>query len=241
MPETRPAAVIPARGGSKRIPRKNIRPFLGVPMLTRTIRLLQETGLFSRIVVSTDDTQIASIAREAGADVPFVRDPHLADDHAATVPVIRDAVERLMTMGETADVYVAVYPAAVFARGEDLRAALGMLTGELGDVSDVPVEYVVPVTTFPYPIQRALRWRADGRAEMFDPACYAARSQDLEPAFHDAGQFYVGTRAAWLASRPLFTERTRLLQLPRHRVQDIDTEEDWVRAEALYRILETSV
>lgn len=240
MSDGRPVAVIPARGGSKRIPHKNIRPFLGVPLLARTIAMLRETALFSRIVVSTDDSAIMAVARDAGAEVPFVRQAALADDVAATVPVIRDAVQRLAAAGDAADIFVAVYPAAVFTRADDIRRAIAMLRDQTAADAE-PTDYVVPVTTFAFPIQRALRWREDGRAEMFHPEHLLTRSQDLPAAVHDAGQFYVGTRDAWLAERALFTLRTRLLPLPRHRVQDIDTEEDWVRAELLYRLLAADV
>lgn len=230
MPEAGVIAIIPARGGSKRIPHKNIRPFLGIPLLARTIARLHEASLFSRIVVSTDDEAIADVARDAGADVPFRREAALSDDHASTVPVIRDAIERLEGDGTHASTVVAVYPAAVFVTAEDLTRAVAL--------SKTPdVDYVVPVTTFAYPIQRALRWRADGSTELFQPEHYESRSQDLEPAFHDIGQFYVGTRNAWMEERILFSHRTRLLRIARTRVQDIDTPEDWERAELLYRLL----
>lgn len=234
MSADRVVAVIPARGGSKRIPRKNIRPFLGVPMIVRTIELLRASPAIARVVVSTDDAEILALAQQAGAEAPFIRDASLADDHTATVPVIRDAVQRLVDGGETAHTFVAVYPGAVFLQTADLESARQMLH----ETSDGSVDYVIPVTSFPYPIQRALRWRDDGRAEMFEPSHYASRSQDLEPAVHDAGQFYMGTRDAWLGECPFFTERTRLLRIPRHRVQDIDTDEDWARAELLFRAQE---
>jgi N-acylneuraminate cytidylyltransferase len=222
----RVVAVIPARGGSKRIPRKNIRPFRGVPLLARTIALLRDTAVVDRIVVSTDDAEIAAVARAAGADVPFVRDASLADDHAGTVEVIRDAVERLAREGDEPAVVVAVYPAAVLATADDLRAAIAL-------VAAGGVDYAVPVTSFPFPIQRALRVHDDGSTTLFQPEHQRTRSQDLEPAWHDAGQFYAGTRAAWLAEAPLFSPRTRVVPLPRWRVQDIDTPEDWERAERI--------
>jgi len=234
MPDAGVMAIIPARGGSKRIPHKNIRPFLGIPLLARTIARLQRASVFSRIVVSTDDDAIAQVARDAGADVPFRRDAALSDDHASTVPVIRDAVERLERDGVCTSTVVAVYPAAVFVTTEDLAQAVSLSTAP-------DVDYVVPVTSFAYPIQRALRWRPDGSTELFQPEHYASRSQDLEPAYHDIGQFYVGTRDAWMEERLLFSHRTRLLRIARTRVQDIDTPEDWERAELLYRLLETEM
>lgn len=231
MPESPVIAVIPARGGSKRIPRKNIRPFIGVPLMARTIARLQAAACFDRIVVSTDDDEIAAVAHAAGAETPFRRDASLAGDHASTVPVIRDAIQQLEHLGSRPATVVAVYPAAVFITTADLQQALALL-------QQPQTDYVVPVTSFPYPIQRALRWRDDGSTELFQPEHYESRSQDLEPAYHDAGQFYVGTREAWLEERALFTSRTQLLRIPRARVQDIDTQEDWERAEALFQLLE---
>ncbi|MBL0938537.1 MAG: pseudaminic acid cytidylyltransferase [Gemmatimonadaceae bacterium] len=227
MADTRAVAIIPARGGSKRIPRKNIRPFLGVPLLVRTIQRLQGISSVSRVVVSTDDNEIADIARSAGAEVPFMRPATLADDHASTVPVVRDAVERLAAAGETARVMCAVYPAAVLLDTEVLAEAIGIVA------QDATVDFAVPVTSFPSPIQRAMRRSADGRLEMFQPEHYESRSQDLEPAFHDVGQFYVGSVDAWLHERALFSSRTHSLVVPRWRVQDIDTPEDWTRAEQI--------
>ena len=228
---SRVIAVIPARGGSKRVPRKNIRAFLGEPLLARTIGLLQRSGVFSRIVVSTDDAEIAAVAVSAGAEVPFLRDARLADDHASTAPVIRDTIERLASMGDQPDIVCAVYPAAVLAAPDDLRQAITIMRETPG------LSYVIPVTTFGYPVQRALRRHADGSLSMFQPEHYNARSQDLEPAYHDAGQYYVGARAAWLSERPFFTADTRTMLIPRWRVQDIDTLEDWTRAEQIAQLL----
>lgn len=231
MADTRAVAIIPARGGSKRVPRKNIRPFLGVPLLVRTVQRLQRISVISRVVISTDDEEIADIARAAGAEVPFMRSAALADDHASTVPVVRDAVERLMAAGETAHVMCAVYPAAVLLDPDVLAEAIGIVAHH------DDVDYAVPVASFPAPIQRAVRRSSDGRVEMFQPEHYESRSQDLEPAFHDAGQFYVGSVNAWCEERPLFSPRTRALVVPRWRVQDIDTLEDWTRAEQIATIL----
>ena len=216
-------AVIPARGGSKRIPRKNIRPFLGVPMLARTIGMLRQAQVFDQIIVSTDDDEISRVARAAGAEVPFVRPAQLSGDFAGTLPVIAHAISEMQARG--------VRPAHVLSRPADLRAAAQLLR-------DSGADYVFTATSFAFPIQRALRRTADGGCEMFWPEHRETRSQDLEPAFHDAGQFYFGRTDAWLAARPLFGPRSRLLELPRHRVQDIDTPEDWERAEMIFRLLE---
>jgi pseudaminic acid cytidylyltransferase len=224
-------AVIPARGGSKRVPRKNIRPFLGVPLLARTVALLREARLFEQIIVSTDDDEIAAVAGAAGAAVPFRRPAELANDHAGTLPVIAHAIAAVQAQGLTPQYVACVYPAAVLARPSDLRAAFELLRSS-------GAQYVFTVTSFAFPIQRALRRRADGGCEMFWPEHRETRSQDLEPAWHDAGQFYFGRRDAWLEGRALFAPHSRMLELPRYRVQDIDTVEDWERAELLFRLLE---
>jgi pseudaminic acid cytidylyltransferase len=223
-------AIIPARGGSKRIPRKNIKPFLGVPMLARTVGILRESGVFTHIVVSTDDEEIASIGEHAGATAPFRRPPELANDHAATVPVVAHAIEEMKVRGVAAPQVCCVYPAAVLSLPEDLREAHRRLDSQ-------PLDFVFTATSFPFPIQRALRKTVDGRCEMIWPEHRQTRSQDLEPAFHDAGQFYFGRADAWLAGRPIFGRDSSMLELQRARVQDIDTPEDWERAELLYRLL----
>jgi N-acylneuraminate cytidylyltransferase len=200
-------------------------------MLTRTIGLLANCKVFDRIVVSTDDEEIAAIGRAAGAAVPFMRPAALADDVAGTVPVIKHAILELDALDIRAEYLCCVYPAAVLSTAADLRKAW-----ELLDSSDV--DYVFTSTSFPYPIQRALRRTSAGRCEMFWPEHLETRSQDLEPAYHDAGQFYFGRRAAWMEGRPPFGPRALMLELPRWRVQDIDLPEDWDRAEMIYRLLQ---
>jgi len=224
-------AVIPARGGSKRIPRKNIRPFLGEPMLSRTIAMLRTADIFDQIIVSTDDDEIADVALKAGALVPFRRPLELASDTAATLPVVAHAIREMTTRGGAPEYVCCAYPAAVLSRPSDLATAFDILRTE-------GVDYVFTATSFPYPIQRALRKLTDGTCEMYWPEHRETRSQDLEPAFHDAGQFYFGRSEAWLKGSPLFGRRSRMLELPRYRVQDIDNPEDWVRAETIYRLLE---
>ena len=220
-------AVIPARGGSKRIPRKNIRPFAGKPVLAWSIEAAQSSGCFERIVVSTDDPEIAAVARACGAEVPFVRPVALADDHADTVSVIRHAVSELQRDGAAPRNVCCIYATAPFVQSGDIAQGLRML--DAGDC-----DYVFPVTTFPFPIQRALRLSAQGRVAMFAPEHASTRSQDLEDAWHDAGQFYWGRTQAWLNGSGIYASGTGLA-IPRHRVQDIDTEEDWIRAEWMFR------
>lgn len=219
-------AVVPARGGSKRIPGKNLRDFCGRPMIAWSLAAAQEAGCFQRIVVSTDDEAIAETARGLGAEIPFARPAALADDHTPTAAVIAHAVEALGATGPVC----CLYATAPFATGKDLRAGLGRLR-------EGAARYVFPVTTFPYPIQRALRMRPDGAVEMFDAAMFARRSQDLEEAWHDAGQFYWADAATWRTEPVVYAPGAVGLPVPRHRVQDIDTEEDWARAELLFRAL----
>jgi pseudaminic acid cytidylyltransferase len=221
-------AVIPARGGSKRIPRKNIRPFAGKPMIAYAIEAAQRSGLFDRIVVSTDDAEIAAISKGYGADVPFTRPPELADDHTATVPVIAHAIRACEALGWGAEQVCCIYPGVPFLQEQDVRAALAVLE-EGGD-------YAFPVVAFPSAIQRALRREADGTARPFFPEHAGTRTQDLPPAYHDAGQFYWGRAPAWLEGRNIHLHG-RTIILPEWRVVDIDTPDDWERAELLYRAL----
>ena len=219
--------VIPARGGSKRIPRKNIRPFHGRPMIGWSIAAARDSGVLDRIVVSTDDAEIAAVARDQGAEVPFTRPADLSGDHAATVPVIAHAVAALGLPPATP--VCCLYATAPLVQPDDLAAALDLL--------QPAVTYVMAVTTFPYPIQRALRRAADGGVTMMAPENMTTRSQDLGEAWHDAGQFYWARAETWAARVPVFGVGARGLLLPRHRVQDIDTPEDWARAEALFQVL----
>lgn len=219
--------IIPARGGSKRIPRKNIRHFHGRPMIGWSIAAARASGLFDRIVVSTDDPEIAEVAQAEGAEVPFLRPAELADDHAATVPVIAHAVTALSLPADCP--VCCLYATAPFVLAEDLAEGARLLS--LG------ARYAMAVTRFDYPIQRALRRASDGAVEMMDPAQMLVRSQDLEPAWHDAGQFYWGLAATWAEGRPVFGPGAMGVALPSHRVVDIDTPEDWVRAEALFATL----
>lgn len=221
-------AVIPARGGSKRIPRKNIRPFGGQPMMSWSIATALESGLFDRVIVSTDDDEIAEVARGAGAEVPFLRPAELSDDHTGTGPVVAHAVAWQSAHGALAEEVCCIYATAPFIEVDDLRRGLDILRESGAD-------FAFSVTRYAAPIQRALRIRADHRVEMFDPGQFLTRSQDLEEAWHDAAQFYWGRARAWLEGKPLFGPHAAPVVLPRHRVQDIDTPEDWDRAELLLR------
>jgi N-acylneuraminate cytidylyltransferase len=219
-------AIIPARGGSKRIPRKNIKPFGGKPMIAWSIAAAQQSGCFDRIIVSTDDPEIAEVAKVHGAEVPFMRPLELSDDHTGTIPVIAHAISWESAQGKKVSQACCIYATAPFVRAEDLKRGLEVLESSGAD-------YSFAVTSYPFPIQRAVRITPEQRVSMFQPEQFNTRSQDLEEALHDAGQFYWGRAKAWLAGLPLFNEGSAPIVLPRYRVQDIDTPEDWIRAELM--------
>lgn len=222
-------AVIPARGGSKRIARKNIKPFAGKPMLSYAIAAAHASGLFDHIVVSTDDEEIAQLARSAGAAVPFMRPPELSDDITPTVPVVAHAVRECAAGGMAADQVCCIYPGVPLLDVADLRQGLELLQRS-GSA------YVFPVTTFPSAVQRALRRDPDGATRPLYPEFASTRTQDLEPAYHDVGQFYWGAARAWLDGLNIHLNG-RTIVVPPWRVVDIDTPDDWQRAEALYLAL----
>ncbi|QHQ34600.1 pseudaminic acid cytidylyltransferase [Algicella marina] len=223
-------AVIPARGGSKRVPRKNIRSFCGKPMIAWVIEALHKAGCFADIAVSTDSEEIADVARSYGVTVPFMRPDDLSDDMTGTTDVIAHAVAWARGQGREYDSVTCAYATAPFLRPEDVLKALSKLSEEGRD-------FVFPVTAFPAPIERAIRLNDRGDVSMDRPDHFATRSQDLAPVYHDAGQFYVGKPEAWLQKRKLFSEASGALVLPGWRVQDIDTEDDWHRAELMFRAL----
>ena len=222
-------AIIPARGGSKRIPNKNIRPFAGRPLIEYAIDLARSSGLFARIVVSTDSAEIAGIAENAGAEVPFERPAELANDHATTAAVLEHALEAIAAR-EHYDYACCLYPATPFTTPDDLRAGLSLATTS-GAAS------VFAVTGFAAPIWRAMERQPDGSLTMVWPENRDTRSQDLPETFHDAGQFYWVPVAGLLDAPALLTEHSRGVVFERWRAHDIDTEEDWMRAEAIYKIL----
>jgi N-acylneuraminate cytidylyltransferase len=217
-------AVIPARGGSKRIPRKNIRPFCGKPMIAWSISAAKESGLFAHVLVSTDDPEIAEIAVKHGAEAPFMRPAELANDHAGTTEVIAHATLWARERGWPLSAVCCIYATAPFVEIADIRRGLQEL--EAGKW-----EYAFSATDFPAPIFRAFKQRSDGGVEMFFPEHFLTRSQDLPPALHDAAQFYWGLPQAWVEGRRIFGPRSLPVLVPRWRVQDIDNEDDWVRAE----------
>ncbi len=224
-------AVIPSRGGSKRIPRKNIKLFCGKPMIAWSIEAARASGLFDHIVVSTDDAEIAELAKAHGAEVPFMRPAALSDDHTGTSPVVAHAIEWYREHGHMPDPVCCIYATAPFVTAADLQRGLQTLT-------DTGSDFAFSVTSYAFPIQRAIKLTQECRVEMFQPEHFNTRSQDLEEAFHDAGQFYWGRAEAWLTGKPIFSTGAVPVMLPRHRVQDIDTAEDWERAEWMFKALQ---
>lgn len=225
-------AVIPARGGSKRIPKKNIKLFMGKPIIAWSIEAALQSQCFDHVIVSTDDFKIAEVAQRFGASVPFMRPDSLSDDHATTIPVVRHAIEWFQADGiEPAEV-CCIYATAPFIQVADLRAGLDML------IASPDCNYSFSVTSYPFPVQRAIRITDMGRVEMFNAEYFNTRSQDLEEAWHDAGQFYWGRASAWLAGEPVFSLKSVPVRLPRQRVQDIDTIDDWARAEWLFKAMQ---
>ena len=223
-------AVIPARGGSKRIPRKNIKPFGGKPMIAWSIEAALQSGCFDQVIVSTDDAEIADVAIAYGAAVPFMRPDVLSNDYTGTIPVISHAIEQIKNQGIPPEQVCCIYATAPFICATDIRKGLDVLETK-------GCEYAFSATSYAFPIQRAIRLTAEGRVEMFYPEHFNTRSQDLEEAYHDAGQYYWGESSAWMAEKPIFTSDSIPVILPRHRVQDIDTLEDWERAEWMFKAM----
>jgi N-acylneuraminate cytidylyltransferase len=220
-------AIIPARGGSKRIPRKNLLPFAGVPMIVRSIRTALDSGLFEQVVVSTDDAEIADIAKAHGAQVPFMRPADLADDYTGTAAVIVHALQHLPSF----DFACCIYATAPLLQARYLRQGLELLERHPHR------SFAFSVCDFAFPVQRALTVDGDGALTALYPEFRNTRSQDLPEAFQDAGQFYWGRSEAWMRGDVLYSPASLPVILPRYLVQDIDTPEDWKRAEYLYAAL----
>lgn len=223
-------AIIPARGGSKRIPRKNLKPFDGVPMIVRSIRTALASNLFDQVIVSTDDEAIAELAREHGAGVPFMRPVALADDFTGTAEVIVHALDQLPAF----DFACCIYATAPLLQARFLRQGLELLE-QYPDKS-----FAFSVAGFGFPVQRALVLDGAGALTPLYPEFRMTRSQDLPEAFQDAGQFYWGRSEAWRRGDALFSSASLPVILPRHLVQDIDTPEDWKRAEYLFAALKAA-
>jgi N-acylneuraminate cytidylyltransferase len=223
--------VIPARGGSKRIPKKNIREFNGKPIIAYSIEAALKSNCFDQVIVSTDDDEIAEVAKKYSAQVPFVRPDELSNDHVGTIPVIKHAIEWMENENNSIDNVCCLYATAPLIQSQIISKAYQQL-------NDSKADYCFSVTSFAFPIQRAIRVDQDNKVDMFYPEYRNTRSQDLEEAYHDAGQFYWGKAQAFKDELPIFSEVSIPCILPRYLVQDIDTIEDWIRAEIMYKVLQ---
>ena len=220
-------AIIPTRVGSKRIPRKNIKQFCGKPIIAWPIEVAKQSGLFEHILVSTDDEEIAEVARLCGTEVPFMRPAELSDDYTGTTEVVAHAVSWMHEQQWQPEAVCCIYATSVFFTVADLKKGFDVLN--TGDWS-----FAFSVTDFEYPIFRSFREHPYGGVEMFFPEDFEKRSQDLPIALHDATQFYWGKPDAWLNKLKMFERHSYPVKIPRWRVQDIDTEDDWKRAELMF-------
>jgi len=218
-------AIIPARGGSKRIPRKNIKDFCGKPLIAYSIEVAIQSKIFDKIIVSTDDEEIAKIAKDYGAEVPFIRETRLSDDFTSSMDVFEDVISRL----EDVKIACMIYATAPLLKSKYLIKGLNKL-----QVSRA--SYAFSCTSMPFPIQRTFKITKNERCEMFWPENFTTRSQDLEEAYQDAGQFYF-KNIDKPSKEIIFAKDSIPIILPRHLVQDIDTLEDFERAELMYKII----
>ena len=223
-------AIIPARGGSKRIPRKNIRNFLGKPIIAYSIEAAIKSNIFDKVIVSTDDDEIKNIALQYGAEVPFLRSRKNADDYATLTDVLIEVLSEYKYLRESFDLICCVLPTAPFIKSNDLIIAYDKIIKP-------DVDCVLSISRFTYPIQRALKKDEDGKISMSAPEYKNTRSQDLEPLFHDAGQYYLIKTKTIISEKTLFPAKTSGIVIDELRVQDIDTEADWKIAEIKYKLL----
>ncbi len=223
----RKVAIITARGGSKRIPRKNIRDFCGKPILAYSIEAALASGIFDEVMVSTEDSEIAGIAERYGAEVPFLRSAQTADDYATTAEVLMEVFAQYKSIGRQFQSACCIYPTAPFITAQKLRRAMALLEEENTDS-------VIPVTAFSFPPMRGMYIRK-GKLQYHHPEYAIRRSQDIETMYHDCGQFYCFKTESLLKEKKLVTEHTRALIMPEQEVQDIDTLEDWAIAETKYK------
>ena len=225
-------AIIPARGGSKRIPRKNIKSFCGKPIIGWTINIAQKSKLFDKIIVSTEDKQISNIAKKYKAEVPFSRPMRLADDYVGTSEVVIHAINWLQKEGHKLTDICCIYPTASLMQIKDLKASFRYLKSDKW-------EYIFSATTFDHPIFRSFTKNKKNQPKIIFNKKISVRSQDLEETYHDAGQFYWGSVKSWLRKKKIFGKKSKMILLPRWRVQDIDVMDDWKKAEIIFRLMRT--
>ena len=224
--------IIPQRG-SKRIPKKNIRFFCGKPIIQWSIEAALESKCFDKVIVSTDSEEIAEVSKKIGAEVPFMRPKSLSDDYTATAPVINHAIEFIKQKNGNIEYACCIYATAPFVEPDYIRDGLKKII-------DTNANFSFSVTSFPFPIQRAIKITKDHKSQMFSPENLNKRSQDLEDAFHDAGQFYWGKSSAWQEGKSMFDDNSIPIVIPRYKVQDIDSEEDWQRAELMFKAIKSN-
>lgn len=224
-------AIIPARGGSKRIPRKNIKEFLGKPIIAYSIEAALQSGIFDKVMVSTDDLEIAAIAKQYGAKVPFYRSPETSNDIASTEDVLIEVINEYKKQGQEFEYGCCIYSCAPFINPEKIKNGFEL-------IKDKNIDSAIPVVQFSYPIQRALKID-NNRLSMLLPENIDARSQDLIPTYHDIGQYYWFKINSFLKNPTLFSQNSVAIITPESEVQDIDTEEDWKIAEIKYKIIHT--
>lgn len=227
-------AIIPARGGSKRIPGKNIRPFHGKPVMAWSIEAALESGLFDEVMVSTNDPNIADVAKSFGASVPFLRSEKNSDDFATTVDVIKEVLHAYAETGQSFDIGCCIYATATFVTPRKLSDAYELMQSKKFDS-------VFPVMKYSFPVQRSFRREEDGKVQMFYPEHVNTRSQDLQPAYHDAGQFYFFGVKELLSKGTIFTENSGSIVISELEGQDIDNEDDWKLAEIKWKIMKNEL
>lgn len=232
-PSQKTVCIITARGGSKRIPRKNIKSFCGRPIIEYSIEAALQAQCFDEVMVSTDDEEIKQVALAAGAKVPFFRSAKNSDDYSTTCDVLKEVIETYRDHGQHFDALCCIYPTAPFVTADKLKKGMKLLHEHQADS-------VLPVVQYSYPIQRSLRIVEDGRTEMLWPENYLARSQDLEPVYHDCGQFYCLNTNSMLSQMRLFAEKTYPIVVSELEVQDIDNEADWALAEIKFQKMNQS-
>jgi len=221
--------IIPARGKSKRIPQKNIKFFCGKPIIAWSIQIAKDSKCFDKIIVSTDDLEIASLAKKYGAEVPFRRPKYLSNDFAPTVPVISHAINWQIKNNQKPLYVCCIYPTSVFASHYYINRGLRVL-------KKFNSRYTFSATNYSHPIQRSFKIKKNNKLKVLYPRHYKSRSQDLETSFHDAGQFYWGLADTWLQNKTVISKDSSPIVIPRNRVQDIDTIEDWEIAERIFKI-----
>ena len=229
---SRVLAIIPARGGSKRIPGKNIKPFFGKPMIEYAISNCMKVKGFAEVMVSTDDEKIKEIALKAGAKVPFLRSPENSNDFAGTIEVIREVIRSYEQMGEKFSHFCCLYPATPLLSSQFLQEGLNQIQKRDSD-------FLVSINEFGYPVQRAMMIQ-DGNLQMMWPENYKKRSQDLPRSFHDAGQFYFGKTESVFKFSGLFEGKLDYVEIPREFSQDIDNLSDWVLAEQKFQLMKSA-